>query len=64
VSAEALGLYRDPAELQEPPTHDELAVIASAKTLIGQKPDAKVIVNGKGFTLDCIGTVSAIYYGV
>ncbi len=64
VSAEALGIYRSTEELQEPPSNDELAVIASAKTLIGQKPDAKVTVNGKGFTLDCIGTVSAIYYGL
>jgi len=64
LSAEALGIYRTPEQQQEPPRKDELAVIASAKTLIGKPPDAKVTVNGKGFTLDCIGTVSAIYYGL
>ncbi len=64
VSAEALGLYRNPEQQQQAPSGDEIAVIASAKTLIGKPPDAKVTVNGRGFTLDCIGTVSAIYYGV
>ncbi|MGA2640575.1 MAG: hypothetical protein ABSG21_06690, partial [Spirochaetia bacterium] len=64
LSAEALGIYRSPEEQQQPPTNDELAVLASAKTLIGKPPNAKVKVNGKGFTLDCIGTVSAIFYGL
>jgi cell wall-associated NlpC family hydrolase len=64
VSAEALGLYRSTEEQQEAPSDDETAVIASAKTLIGKPPNAKVTVNGKGFTLDCIGTVNAIFYGV
>jgi cell wall-associated NlpC family hydrolase len=64
VSAEALGIYRSDEEQQKPPTSDELAVMASAKTLIGKPPNAKVTVNGKGFTLDCIGTVSAIFYGM
>jgi cell wall-associated NlpC family hydrolase len=64
LSSEALGIYRTPEEQQEQPTRDELAVIASAKTLIGKPPNAQVMVNGKGFTLDCIGTVSAIYYGL
>jgi cell wall-associated NlpC family hydrolase len=64
LSAEALGIYRTPEEQQEPPTTDELAVIASAKTLLGKPPNAKVTVNSKQFTLDCIGTVSAIYFGV
>jgi hypothetical protein len=62
ISAEALGIYRDQKEMQAPPSADELSLIASAKTLIGQPPDAKVMVNGRPFTLDCIGTVSAIYY--
>jgi hypothetical protein len=62
ISAESLGLYRDPADARKPPTDDELLVIASAKTLIGQLPNAKVVVKGKQFTLDCIGTVSAIFY--
>ncbi|HET6450609.1 MAG TPA: CHAP domain-containing protein [Spirochaetia bacterium] len=64
VSADALGIYRTPEEERQPPSQDELAVIASAKTLIGKPPDAAVTVNGRGFTLDCIGTVSAIYYGI
>ncbi len=64
VSAEALGIYRTEEQQQQPPSTDELAVIASAKTLLGKPPDAKVNVNGKGFTLDCIGTVSAIYYAL
>ena len=38
-------------------------VAASAKTLLGQKPDAKVWVDGRQFTLDCIGTVSAAWWG-
>jgi len=59
-----LGIYRSPEEQQKPPTNDELAVLASAKTLIGKPPNANVRVNGKGFTLDCIGTVSAIFYGL
>jgi hypothetical protein len=62
LSADALGIYRTPEEQQDAPTYDELAVLASAKTLIGMKPNAKVTVNGKPFVLDCIGTVSAIYY--
>jgi len=64
LSADSLGIYRTEEDQEAAPTDDELAVIASAKTLIGKKPDAKVTVNGKPFVLDCIGTVSAIYYGV
>ncbi|HEY9594560.1 MAG TPA: CHAP domain-containing protein [Spirochaetia bacterium] len=64
LSADALGLYRTPEQMQAAPSNDELAVVASAKTLLGQKPDAKVMVNGKGFTLDCIGTVAAVFYGL
>jgi hypothetical protein len=44
------------------PTEDELRIVDSSKLLVGQKPNAKVVVNGKAFTLDCIGTVCAIYY--
>ena len=62
VSAEALGIYRSPSQAKAPPTKDELSVIASAKTLLGKPPNADVVVNGKSFTLDCIGTVCAIYY--
>jgi hypothetical protein len=62
ISAEALGLYRSKEDARKPPTDDELLVIDSAKQLIGQAPNAKVVVKGKQFTLDCIGTVSAILY--
>ena len=64
LSAESLGIYRTPEQQQMPPTPDELAVIASAKTLLGKPPNANVTVKGRAFTLDCIGTVSAAFYGV
>jgi hypothetical protein len=64
LSAEALGIYRTPEQQQKPPSADELAVLASAKTLLGKPPNAKVTINGRAFTLDCIGTVSAAFYGV
>lgn len=38
-------------------------VLATGRSLLGQKPDAKVKVNGKDFVLDCIGTVSAAWWG-
>jgi hypothetical protein len=56
------GALQDPAEARKPPTDDELRVIDSAKTLVGKPPNARVVVNGKQFVLDCIGTVSAISY--
>ena len=62
IDAASLGLYRTIDAARSAPTDDELKVVASAKTLIGMAPDAKVVVNGKTFTLDCIGTVSAIFY--
>jgi hypothetical protein len=62
VPAEPLGLYRTMAEARAAPTQDELLVVASARELLGQAPDAKVVVNGRLFTLDCIGTVCAIFY--
>jgi hypothetical protein len=62
ASTSAEGLYRSPREARKPPTDDELSVIDSAKILIGEPPNAQVVVKGKNFTLDCIGTVSAIFY--
>jgi hypothetical protein len=56
--------YRTEEQIKAPLSADEKAVLASANTLLGQPPDARVNVNGRAFTLDCIGTVSAIYYGV
>lgn len=38
-------------------------VVRQAYQLLGQKPDAQVRVRGRVFTLDCIGTVSAAYWG-
>jgi hypothetical protein len=56
--------YRTNAEISKPITADERAVLASANTLMGKAPDSRVKVNGRTFTLDCIGTVSAIFYGM
>ena len=64
ISSDALGIYRTEEEQEAPPSSEELSVIASAKPLLGKAPNANVTVNGKGFMLDCIGTVSAIYYGM
>jgi hypothetical protein len=64
LSADALGIYRTEEHQQAAPSEDELAVIASAKTLLGKAPESSTTVNGKGFTLDCIGTVSAIFWGM
>jgi hypothetical protein len=64
ASAPGLRAYRTAARLAAPLSADELAVLASAKELVGLPPEAKVLVNGRSYTLDCIGTVSAIYYKV
>jgi len=62
--AEIPTVYRTPEEARAALDDREKAVIASAETFLGQKPNAIVSVKGKKFMLDCIGTVSAIYYGV
>jgi len=62
ISAADLGLYRSMDEARAAPTEEELKVVASSKKLLGQAPNAKVLVKGRQFTLDCIGTVCAIYY--
>jgi hypothetical protein len=56
--------YRTADEISQPPTQEEKEVIASAKTLIGQPPESQVKVKDRTFVLDCIGTVSAIFYGM
>jgi hypothetical protein len=56
--------YRSRDEITQPPTADEKAVLASAQALIGMPPESVVTVNGRTFVLDCIGTVSAIFYGM
>lgn len=38
------------------------AVLEQAYDLLGKKPNANVVVNGKSFMLDCIGTVAAVFY--
>ncbi len=37
-------------------------ILRQADELLGKKTYSKVFVNGKSFTLDCIGTIGAIYY--
>jgi cell wall-associated NlpC family hydrolase len=39
------------------------AVVSSAQSLLGQKTEAKVTVRDRPFVLDCIGTVSAAWWG-
>jgi len=58
----APGSYRTMEELRRAPSQRELEVIDSATDLIGMEHDATVLVKGKTFVLDCIGTVSAIFY--
>ena len=43
-------------------TNDQIRVLESAFELLGLPPECPVTVNGRHFILDCIGTVSAIYY--
>ena len=43
-------------------SEDEAAITEAAENLLGRKPDSTVVINGKTFTLDCIGTVRAVFY--
>jgi hypothetical protein len=61
-SSGALCPYRGMEAARAAPTDEELKVVDSSKQLIGMAPNAKALVKGKQFTLDCIGTVCAIYY--
>jgi hypothetical protein len=56
--------YRSSEQIAQPLSRDEKAVLASARTLLGRGPESTVEVNGRTFVLDCIGTVSAIFYGM
>jgi hypothetical protein len=56
--------YRTREQITRPLSAEEKAVLASADTLIGRAPESTVKVNGRTFVLDCIGTVSAIFYGM
>lgn len=54
--------YRSAAILAMPLNTEEQGVLSSANSLMGRPPGSKVTVKGKSFTLDCIGTVCAVYY--
>ena len=62
---------RAPAPAEAPPTVESApaeaavraAVVRSAESLLGQKTEAKVTVRDRPFVLDCIGTVSAAWWG-
>ncbi len=58
------GLYRNPEIVRLPLNADERQLVASSKLLLSQPPNAKVTVNGRKFNLDCIGTVSAIFWNM
>ncbi|HET6452195.1 MAG TPA: hypothetical protein VFI08_12835, partial [Spirochaetia bacterium] len=60
----ARGTYRSQEQVSAPVSPDEKAVIASAQVLMGKAPESHATVNGRTFVLDCIGTVSAIFYGM
>lgn len=44
-------------------TDKRIAVLRSAQSLLGIAPNSKVTIRGKTFTLDCIGTISAAWWG-
>jgi hypothetical protein len=60
--ATAVAGYRSGPQITAPLSEDEAAVLVSASELLGYPPNAKVVINGRTFILDCIGTVSAIYF--
>ena len=37
-------------------------VLTAGRSLVGQRPEAHVVINGKSFVLDCVGTVSAAWW--
>jgi hypothetical protein len=43
---------------------DEKNLRAAAENILGKAPESAVVVNGKTFTLDCIGAVQAVFFGV
>ncbi|HUJ73819.1 MAG TPA: hypothetical protein VL359_03130, partial [bacterium] len=56
--------YRTQEQVAAASSPDEQAVVASANALVGMAPESQVVVNGRTFVLDCIGTVSAIFWGL
>lgn len=61
-SVDSPGLYRQPGLTRKVPDSEELRIIESARFLVGQELNARVSINGKAFILDCIGTVSAVFW--
>ncbi len=47
-----------------PLSEDQKAILETAFRLYGMPPESTVVVNGRTFVLDCIGTVSAIFYAL
>jgi cell wall-associated NlpC family hydrolase len=58
------GSRRPPRGRVQSLSGDQVDVLESAFTLLGLPPDCPVTVNGRHFKLDCIGTVSAIFYNL
>ena len=61
-TADTRGLYREPGLMRKILNPEELRVIESARLLVGNDLNARVTVNGRAFILDCIGTVSAVFW--
>ena len=57
-----MGGRRPPRARIQALTNDQILVLESAFELLGKPPDCPVTINGRNFRLDCIGTVSAIFY--
>lgn len=66
LQAEGEPAVLDPVAVAQETEDGRLAererLVNGALALLGQKPNAKVTVNGRTFILDCIGTVSAAYW--
>jgi hypothetical protein len=45
-------------------SEDQERLRAAAEKLLGQPPESVVVVNGRNFTLDCIGTVQAVFFSL
>ncbi|OHE65381.1 MAG: hypothetical protein A2Z99_15590 [Treponema sp. GWB1_62_6] len=55
--------FASPPEKAAEEDRERKRVVESARELLGRKPNEKVTVRGRVFMLDCIGTVSAAYWG-
>jgi hypothetical protein len=45
-------------------SENEKRIRAAVEKLLGRKADSAVVINGKNFTLDCTGTVRAVFYSL